>query len=80
MSSASVTSSKREKETADLVQELESVRAMNNGLRSYLEHIRTFKENLQGVHKNCKQLNKINSQWIDVLSHTQTDASSNQNV
>ncbi|CAH2084198.1 unnamed protein product [Euphydryas editha] len=68
MSSASVTSSKREKVTTELMQELESVRAFNNSLRAYLEHLRAFRKNLTAVNENCKQLSKINSLWIETLN------------
>ncbi|PZC84848.1 hypothetical protein B5X24_HaOG203838 [Helicoverpa armigera] len=68
MSSVSVTSSKREKVTAELTQEIESVRAMNSSLRAYLEHLLLFKKNLLAMNKNCTQLHDVNKQWIDILS------------
>lgn len=46
MSSASVTSSKREKQNIELAQEIDSMKAMNSSLRAYLEHLRVLKKNL----------------------------------
>ncbi|OWR43976.1 hypothetical protein KGM_212062 [Danaus plexippus plexippus] len=69
MSSVSVTSSKREKETVELSQELESVRALNSSLRAYLEHLQTFRKNLNAVNENTKILSKVNSQWIETLNN-----------
>ncbi|CAK1593503.1 unnamed protein product [Parnassius mnemosyne] len=68
MSNVSVTSSKREKLTSDLLQEVESVRAMNVSLRAYLDHLRAFRKNLIAVNENCKQLSKVNTQWIEMIS------------
>ncbi|KAL0809822.1 hypothetical protein ABMA28_011314 [Loxostege sticticalis] len=68
MSSVSVTSSKRELRTSELMVELESVRALNSSLRAYLEHLRLFKKNLSMMNSNCKELSKVNTQWIDMLN------------
>lgn len=52
---------------AELMQEIESVRAMNASLRAYLEHIRTFKKNLMTLNENCNQLTNINEQWVETI-------------
>ncbi|KAI5634686.1 hypothetical protein NE865_12594 [Phthorimaea operculella] len=73
MSSASVTSSKREaqeKLTTDLMAELDGVKALNSSLRAYLDHLRTFKKNLAAMSDNCKQLSKVNNQFMFSIMHT----------
>ncbi|XP_028170544.1 uncharacterized protein LOC114360163 [Ostrinia furnacalis] len=68
MSSVSVTSSKRELKTSELTMEIEAVRELNSSLRTYLEHLRLFKKNLLTMNRNSKELNKVNTQWIDMLN------------
>ncbi|CAH2245625.1 jg6542 [Pararge aegeria aegeria] len=68
MSSVSVTSSKREKTISDLKQEIEAIGALNASLRVYLGNLRTMRKDMRTVNENCKQLVKVNSQWVDTLN------------
>ncbi|KAH9638311.1 hypothetical protein HF086_004214 [Spodoptera exigua] len=69
MSSASVTSSKREKQNVELSQEIDSIRAMNSSLRAYLEHLRVLKKNLLTMNDNCTQLKKVNNEIIEIVNN-----------
>lgn len=69
MSSASVTSSKREKQNIELAQEIDSMKAMNSSLRAYLEHLRVLKKNLLAMNDNCTQLNKVNDDIIEIVNN-----------
>lgn len=50
------------------MQEIDAIRALNGSLRAYLEHLRVFRKNLVAMNENCKQLSKVNTQWIDTLN------------
>ncbi|CAG4987767.1 unnamed protein product [Colias eurytheme] len=67
-SNVSLSSSKREKNAMELTQEIESVRALNSSLRTYLENLRQYRKNLSSMNENCKQLREVNTQWIDTLT------------
>ncbi|KAF9809294.1 hypothetical protein SFRURICE_015757 [Spodoptera frugiperda] len=69
MSSASVTSSKREKQNIELAQEIDSMKAMNSSLRAYLEHLRVLKKNILAMNDNCTQLNKVNDEIIEIVNN-----------
>lgn len=53
----------------DLVLELETLKAVNAGLRTYLDHLRTVKSNLVSIHVNFKQLAKVNQEWVDSVQN-----------
>ncbi|CAK1549031.1 unnamed protein product [Leptosia nina] len=71
MSTSNVSAvSSKQKEAAELTEELESIRALNANLQTFLDYLQTFRKNLIEVNNNCKEFHKVNKQWIETVSNS----------